>query len=82
MLWLGNMNCVYIMAGYMVLHGPKAVQQSISGIGVMLGCCTAQRAVQWSLLTYIPLAGKGHLWAAAVVMAGSPCCDGRESMLL
>ena len=32
-------------------------------VGVMLGCCTAQRAVQWSLLTNVCMTGKnltGH----------------------
>ena len=27
------------------------MMQFVTPVGVMLGCCTAQRAVQWSLLT-------------------------------
>jgi len=41
--------CAVIYISYMAHPTKKPV-------GVMLGCCMAQRAVQWSLLTYATLA--------------------------
>ena len=40
-------------------------------VGVMLGCCRAQRAVQWSLLTYITCSRSAWLTRASIALSFS-----------